>query len=173
YTHIATHVDAPIILYNVPSRTGLNIEPQTYKELSKIDNIVATKEASGNLEALRQTMELCGDALTVYSGNDDQMFEITQMGGKGVISVFSNILPTAAHDIIIKAIEGDLAGAKELSDYYMPLMKGLFTDVNPVPCKEAMNMLKMPAGVTRLPLVPMLEGKREELKKILQSYNLI
>lgn len=173
FSHIASHVDAPIILYNVPSRTGLNIEPQTYKELSKIDNIVATKEASGNLENLRKTMELCGDDLTVYSGNDDQMFEVTKMGGKGVISVFSNILPGVAHDIIDLTIKGEIDRAKEISDKYMPLMKALFYDINPVPCKEAMNMIGMPAGYLRLPLVPMLEETREQLKKVLQSYDLI
>ena len=164
FTAIANSTSLPIILYNVPSRTGTNIKPETYKELSKIENIVATKEASGDLSAVAKIANLCGDDLNIYSGNDDQIVPIMSLGGLGVISVLSNVAPKATRDICEYALGGDFAASRKLQLEYLPLINALFSDVNPIPVKEALNIMGMGVGECRLPLVRMGESGREALK---------
>ncbi len=165
YNYIADRVNKPIILYNVPSRTGINIEPETYKELSQHPNIVATKEASGDLSLVAQIKYLCGDNLHIYSGNDDQTVPIMSLGGIGVISVLSNILPTATRDICHNYLRGNTQIAAKMQTKYMGLIKALFSDVNPTPIKQAMNILGLNVGPCRLPLCPMSEDKIKILKQ--------
>lgn len=173
YSHICSKVDAPVILYNVPSRTGMKITVDTYKELSKIENIVATKEASGDLELVRQIRETCGDDLDIYSGNDDQIYDILSLGGIGVISVFSNILPKETHDLCQYYFDGNSAKAKEMQEYYLPLMDALFMDVNPIPVKDAMDMLGFGTGPLRLPLLTMDDEGKAKLREFLVNYGLL
>lgn len=173
YTYIADNVDAPIILYNVPSRTGVNIKPETYFELSKHKNIVAAKEANGDISALIKTISLCGDNLTIYSGNDDQIVPIMSLGGKGVISVLSNVIPKETHDITAACLEGDFKKGKDLAVKYLSLANALFMDVNPIPVKEAMNLLGLEVGECRMPLVSMEEKQVSALKKELENVNLL
>ncbi|WP_444442244.1 4-hydroxy-tetrahydrodipicolinate synthase [Pseudoruminococcus massiliensis] len=173
YTAIADNVDIPIILYNVPSRTGCNIKPETYYELSKHPNIKATKEANGDTSALVRTMALCGDNLDVYSGEDSQAFTITAMGGKGVISVFANICPKESHELVAAALAGDFKKSFEMQKKYIKLMDMLFSDVNPIPIKEAMNMFGFNCGDCRLPLTAISESGHEALRKTLVEYGLI
>ena len=173
YNYIADRVNKPIILYNVPSRTGVNIEPKTYKELSKHPNIVATKEASGNISQIAEIKYLCGDDLEIYSGNDDQIVPLMSLGGIGVISVLSNILPRETHDICIKYLEGKTKEASDLQVKYIGLINALFSDVNPTPVKQAMNLMGMDVGPCRLPLYPMSESKLDNLKQKLIECNLI
>lgn len=164
YNYIADRVNKPIILYNVPSRTGVAIKPETYKELSKHPNIVATKEANGDLASVAKTRYLCGDDLDFYSGNDDQTVPIMSLGGIGVISVMSNFLPTVMHDMCAEYFNGNTVKAAELQIKYTGLMNALFSDVNPIPVKAAMNLLGLNAGPCRLPLYPMEEKALEILK---------
>lgn len=173
FNYIADRVSVPIILYNVPSRTGVDIKPETYLELSKHNRIVATKEASGNISAIAKTISLCGDALDVYSGNDDQVTALMSLGGKGSISVLSNILPEVAHNIAAKYLEGDYAESARLQLEYLDLCNNLFIDVNPIPVKEAMNMMGMNVGDCRLPLYRMSDDARETLRKSLAKHGLI
>ncbi len=173
YSYIADRVSAPIILYNVPSRTGVNILPETYHELSKIDRIVATKEASGDISQIAATIALCGDDLTVYSGNDDQITAIMSLGGKGVISVLSHVAPRVAHDIAASFLAGSASESARLQLEWFDVCKALFVDVNPIPVKEAMNMMGWDVGDCRLPLAPMPAAKRETLRKALAHHGLI
>ncbi len=173
YEYINDRVSTPIILYNVPSRTGVNILPETYLELSKLSNVVATKEASGDISSLLKTMSLCGDNLDVYSGNDDQIAPIMALGGKGVISVLSNVAPKLAHDIAITGYNGDIRKCTQMQLEYLDLCNNLFCDVNPIPVKEAMNMMGFDVGPCRLPLYEMTESKKALLKDTLAKYNLI
>lgn len=165
YNYIADRVNKPIILYNVPSRTGVAIKPETYKELSKHQNIVATKEANGDLSSVATTKYLCGDDLDIYSGNDDQTVPIMSLGGIGVISVASNIVPKIMHDMCVEILNGNLKNASELQLKHIGLINALFSDVNPVPVKEAMNMLGLDVGPCRLPLYPMSEATKQNLKQ--------
>ena len=164
YNYIADRVNKPIILYNVPSRTGVAIKPETYKELSKHPNIVATKEANGDLSSVAQTKYLCGDDLDIYSGNDDQTVPMLSLGGIGVISVISNILPDVMHNVCADYFSGNTEKAKNEQIKYIGLMNALFSDVNPVPIKTAMNLLGMGAGPFRQPMYPMDERSVENLK---------
>ncbi len=173
YSYIADRVTKPIILYNVPSRTGVDIKPQTYKELSKHKNIVAVKEASGDLSKVAETVYLCGDDLWVYSGNDDQIVPIMSLGGLGVISVVSNILPAAIHNLCQNYWVGNTKIATAAQIKYMGLIKALFCDVNPVPVKTAMNLLGLNVGPCRLPLYPMNENNFYLLKEKLTECNLL
>lgn len=173
YTYIADRVSKPIIIYNVPSRTGVNVLPETYAELSEHKNIVAAKEASGNLSQIAQTIALCGDNLDVYSGNDDQIVPIMSLGGKGVISVLSNICPKIAHDISSLYLEGKCKESAELQLKYLELCNAMFMDVNPIPVKVAMNMMGMNVGPLRLPLCEMDDAKTQKLSSILKKYDLI
>ena len=173
YNYIADRVSKPIILYNVPSRTGVNIKPQTYKELSKLEKIVAVKEASGDISQIAEIKHLCQDDLWIYSGNDDQTVPVLSLGGAGVISVASNILPTAFHDICFEYLKGNTEKSRQIFDFYFGLLKALFLDVNPVPLKNAMNILGQNVGPCRLPLYPMDNQNIEVLKNALKNCNLI
>ncbi len=170
---IADVTDLPIILYNVPSRTGVNIKPETYLALSKHPNIVAVKEANGNLSAVAQTRYLCGDNLDIYSGNDDQIVPILSLGGKGVISVLSNIMPKETHDICQLYFDGKTAESAALQIRLMGLIDALFCDVNPIPVKEAMNLLGWKSGHCRLPLVDISDAGRELLIKEMKAVKLL
>ena len=173
YNYIADRVDLPMILYNVPSRTGLNIKPETYFELSKHPNICAVKEANGNMESIRITKELCGDELDIYSGNDTDIYDVLELGGIGVISVLSNILPAAVHEMCAAYFDGKSEKCRSMQEKYMPFINSLFADVNPIPVKEAMNMLGMDVGPLRLPLVPTDEKTRDLIKKEMVSLGLL
>ena len=169
YNYIADRVNKPIILYNVPSRTGVAIKPETYKELSKHPNIVATKEANGDIASVAKTRYLCGDDLDFYSGNDDQTVPIMSLGGIGVISVMSNFLPKVMHEICTEFLNGNTKKSAELQIKYTGLMNALFSDVNPIPVKAAMNILGLEVGPCRLPLYPMEEKALQNLKAVLSE----
>lgn len=154
YKAISDNISVPIILYNVPSRTGLNINPETCWELSKIDNIVAIKEASGNLSQIAQIAHLCGNNLSIYSGNDDQIIPICSLGGLGVISVLSNLKPKYTHDMIWDFFNGDIENARKKQLDCIPLINELFSQVNPIPVKAKLNEMGFDFGIPRLPLVP-------------------
>lgn len=176
YTHYkAIHdaTDKPIILYNVPSRTGLNIAPETAYELSKLPRINGIKEASGSLEQIEKIRELCGDELNLWSGNDDQIYDLMERGGKGVISVLSNIAPQAAHDIPALYLEGKKDESKALMDKYMKLAKAMFVDVNPIPVKEAVSLIGFNAGPCRLPLIEMDDNNKAYVKATMEEYGLV
>lgn len=173
YNFIADRVSTPIITYNVPSRTGLEIKPATYFELSKHKRIVAAKEASGNISALAQTIALCGDELSVYSGNDDQILAVMAHGGKGVISVIANILPNETHEIAASYLNGDIVRSRQLQLHFLDLCNALFMDVNPIPIKEAMCLMGFDVGRCRLPLSKMSVEDRNILIKTLKNYELI
>ena len=173
YNYIADRVNKPIILYNVPSRTGVDIKPQTYKALSRHKNIAATKEASGDISKVAETRYHCGDDLWIYSGNDDQIIPIMSLGGIGVISVLSNILPREVHNLCQNYWVGNLKSAMSAQIKYMGLIKALFCDVNPVPVKTAMNLMGQNAGPCRLPLYPMSGGNLSLLKEKLIECNLL
>ncbi len=173
YNYIADRVDAPIILYNVPSRTGVNILPETYAELAKHKNIIAAKEANGDISSVIKTKALCGDNLDIYSGNDDQIVPILSVGGIGVISVLSNVAPKETHDMCQAFFDNDTKKAMDLQIKYIDLINALFSDVNPIPVKEAMNIMGMNLGPCRLPLVSMSDAKREALKNELKKVDLI
>ena len=173
FNYIADRVSVPIILYNVPSRTGVNITPETYFELSKHDRIVGTKEANGDIASVARTIALCGEDFSVYSGNDDQVTALMSLGGKGSISVLSNILPEVAHNIPAKFLEGDYVESRRLQLEYIDLCHDLFMDVNPIPVKEAMNMMGMDVGDCRLPLYKMTDVAREALRITLAKHGLV
>ncbi len=163
YQEIAKHVTLPIILYSVPSRTGVNIEPKTCLELSKIENIVAIKEASGNLSQVAEIAHLCGDALSIYSGNDDQILPVLSVGGIGVISVLSNVMPEYTHNLVQNFLDGNINLATKMQLDALPLIKALFSEVNPIPVKAALNILGYDFGIPRLPLTKMSEEKEKVL----------
>lgn len=173
FNTIADATDLPIILYSVPSRTGVNITPATCRELSKHPNIVAIKEASGNLSQIAQIAQLCGDDLDIYSGNDDQIVPILSLGGKGVISVLANVLPQQTHDICQLFFDGKIAESRQLQLQLLPLINALFSDVNPIPVKTAMNLMGLECGECRLPLVEMQPQAKEHLAALLKEQNLI
>lgn len=165
YKVIANSTKLPIILYSVPGRTGVNITPETCKELSKIENIVAIKEASGNLSQIAEIKNLCGDDLNIYSGNDDQITPILACGGIGVISVLSNIMPEYTHNIVEDFLNGNIDKAIEAQIKAIPLIKALFCEVNPIPVKAGMNMIGWNVGIPRLPLIEMSDKGKERLEK--------
>ncbi len=171
YKVIAQSVSLPIILYSVPSRTGVNIEPKTCLELSKIENIVAIKEASGNISQVAEIAHLCEDNLHIYSGNDDQILPILSLGGLGVISVLSNVKPEYTHNIVQNFFSGNIEKATKMQLDALPLIKALFSEVNPIPVKAALNIQGYDFGIPRLPLTPMTAEKMEVLKKELNNLN--
>ncbi len=173
YNAIADAVDKPIILYNVPSRTGVNIEPATYAELAKHPNIVGIKEASGNISKIVETAMLVGDAVDIYSGNDDQVVPVLSMGGSGVISVLSNVMPAATVEMCRRFFDGDVAGSARMQMDLLPLINALFSEVNPIPVKAAMAAMGWCENIVRLPLTPMEEGHWQKLKGIMQGHKLI
>lgn len=167
YTKIAENTELPIVLYNVPSRTGININPETCLELSKVDNIVAIKEASGNISQITKIASLCGDNLYIYSGNDDQIVPILSIGGIGVISVLSNIKPEFVHNMVKEYLSYNVKESAKMQLESLELIGILFCEVNPIPVKEALNMCGFNFGEPRLPLVRMSEANREKLRKLL------
>ncbi|MBR6336657.1 MAG: 4-hydroxy-tetrahydrodipicolinate synthase [Ruminococcus sp.] len=175
YTKIAEAVNIPIILYNVPSRTGVNIQPETLRELAKVDNIVAVKEASGNISQIARVAALCGDSLDIYSGNDDQIVPIMAIGGKGVISVLSNVMPAETHEIAALCLENKFPEAQAKMNKVLEFANsnGLFCDVNPIPVKEALNIMGFKAGECRLPLTKMSDDKIEKLTAKMTELGLV
>lgn len=163
FTEIADRAAAPVILYNVPSRTGVNIAPETVARLSKHPNISGIKEAGGNISAVAEIAALCGDDINIYSGNDDQTVPIMSLGGKGCISVLSNLLPHNTAQMCKKMMAGDTKGALDLQLKYLPLIKALFCEVNPIPVKAAMAAMGYCENYLRLPLTPMEEAHKEIL----------
>jgi 4-hydroxy-tetrahydrodipicolinate synthase len=168
---IAENLHIPVILYNVPSRTNLNINPETLQKLSRIDNIAGIKEC--NLSQAGEVINLCGDDFSVYSGEDGLVLPIMSLGGKGVISVMANIIPRDTHDMIEKYLSGDIEGSRKIQLKTLELIKALFIEVNPIPIKEAMNLMGMNVGRCRLPLVEMSAANREILKTAMKNYGLI
>lgn len=171
YTAIADAAELPIILYNVPSRTGVNIQPATVAELAKHPYIVGIKEASGSLSAVAEIAALCD--IDIYSGNDDQTVPFLALGAKGVISVLSNVAPKETHDICQKWFDGDIEGSRKLFLEYLDLANAMFIDVNPIPVKDAMNLMGMNVGECRLPLITMSDAQKETLATVLKKYNLM
>lgn len=169
YSSIAANVDIPIILYNVPSRTGVNIEPQTCLELSKIPNIVAIKEASGNISQIAKISSLCGENLNIYSGNDDQILPVLSLGGIGVISVLANIYPSIVHDICYNFFDGNFNKAKSLQLDNLTLINSLFEEVNPIPIKSALNILGYDFGIPRSPLTRKYAKITRQIKVIVAN----
>ncbi len=166
---VANVVDKPMILYNVPSRTGLNIAPETYKELSYNEKIVAAKEANGNISAIAETIALCGDRLDIISGNDDQIVPIMALGGVGVISVLSNVVPKETHEMCRLMLEGKVKEAAALQLKYLPLINALFCETNPIPAKAAMAELGFCGEDIRLPLCEMSPDKRANMIQIMKE----
>lgn len=173
YTEIASNVSLPIILYNVPSRTGVNIEPETCLALSKIPNIVGIKEASGNISQVAKISHLCGDNLWIYSGNDDQTLPILSLGGIGVISVLSNIMPKFVHNMVFDYLSGNFTLSKDSQIRITPLIDYLFSEVNPIPIKAALNKMGYNVGSPRLPLIPMSESRQNLLEQEMKKFKLI
>lgn len=173
FSFIEKRVSTPIILYNVPSRTGVNILPETYFELSKLPLINGAKEANGDVSALACSVALCKDELNFYSGNDDQITAFMSLGAKGVISVMSNILPKETHEITRLAAMGDFAGSAKLQLELVDVCKALFCDVNPIPVKAALNMLGFDVGRGRMPLSPLNEKNTLYLREVLKNHGLL
>ncbi|MDV3425996.1 MAG: 4-hydroxy-tetrahydrodipicolinate synthase [Bacillota bacterium] len=173
FTAIASKVKTPIIIYNVPSRTGLNILPKTLEVLSHISNITAVKEASSNINQIAEIKRLCKDNLDIYSGNDSEIIPILALGGAGVISVLANIAPKETHDICNLFFQGKLKEALDLQLKTLPLINALFIETNPIPVKTAMNLMGMNAGELRLPLCEMESKNLTVLKNELENYNLL
>ncbi len=173
YSEIAKNVTLPIILYNVPSRTGVNIEPRTCLALSKVSNIIGIKEASGNLSQVAEIASLCKDDLWIYSGNDDQILPILSLGGIGVISVLSNLAPKFVHNMVFDYLSGNFTLAKDSQIKCIPLVHCLFSEVNPIPIKAALNKMGYHVGLPRLPLIPISPSHLYELELELKNFKLI
>ena len=173
FSAIAKAADLPMIVYSVASRTGVNILPQTVVELSKIDNIVGIKEASGNISQIADIAARCGDSMDMYSGNDDQIVPLLSLGGKGVISVIANVAPQATHDIVRLFLDGHVAESRALQLKYLNLINLMFCEVNPIPVKAALNMMGWNVGPCRLPLTPMEDANAALLKAELERLKLI
>lgn len=173
YTAVAKEAKAPIILYSVASRTGVNIAPETVAALHKnIENIVAVKEASGNISQISKIMQLTDGKIDLYSGNDDQIVPLLSVGGKGVISVLANVAPQYTHDICAKFFEGDVKGSCKMQLDAIPLIEKLFCEVNPIPVKKALNLMGWQAGPLRMPLTEMTEAHTAQLAKELEAFGI-
>ena len=173
YTAIAKAVSLPIILYNVPSRTGCNLQPETIAALVKnVKNIVGVKEASGNISQIAKVKLLCGDDIDLYSGNDDQVVPILSLGGIGVISVLSNVAPKETHDMVMDYLNGDVEKARQMQLKAIPLIDALFSEVNPIPVKKALNLMGWEAGPLRAPLTEMEASHAEVLKKNMKDFGI-
>jgi 4-hydroxy-tetrahydrodipicolinate synthase len=170
---IANSVDLPIIIYNVPARTNLNVLPETMAKLIKIENIVASKEASGDLKQIAEIAYLCGDEIDIYSGNDEDTLPILSLGGKGVISVLANIAPKNIRDLCASFFAGDLLTARKLQLDSVPIVKELFREVSPIPVKEALNLMGMNAGPCRRPLTNIDANNKELLVKAMKDYGIL
>jgi len=166
FTEIAKAIDIPVILYNIPGRTGVNIQPKTIADMvAEVENIIGVKEASGDLSQVAELLSLTQGEIDVYSGNDDQIVPIVALGGKGVISVLSHVAPKDTHDMVIKLIEGDVEGSRNLQLKYIPLITALFSEVNPIPVKAAMELMGFQAGPLRMPLTRMEEAHKQVLRQ--------
>lgn len=174
YTTVAQAVpDTPIIMYNVPSRTGCNIQPATAVALAKnVKNIVGVKAASGDLSQIALTMSMADGCLELYSGNDDQVLPVLSLGGQGVISVLSNVAPRQTHDMVMKFLNGDVEGATKMQLKAIPLIKALFSEVNPIPVKTALNLMGMEVGPLRMPLCEMEEVNKEKLAEAMRNFGI-
>ncbi len=174
YAAIAEAVKLPVIMYNVPSRTGCNIQPQTAARLGKdFDNIVGIKEASGNISQVAKLKSLAGDSLDIYSGNDDQVIPILSLGGIGVISVLSNVAPKETHDMVMDYLNGKVKSALDIQLRYLELIDALFCEVNPIPVKAAMNLMGYNVGGLRLPLTVIEDENRKKLAESLRTCGLL
>lgn len=173
FTAVADAVNIPIILYNIPGRTGMNMDVATVKELAKHPNIAAVKEASGNISYTAKLIAECGDMIDVYSGNDDMIVPVMSLGGKGVISVLSHIIPKETHDMAQLCLDNNFAEASKLQIEYLDLINSLFIEVNPIPVKEALNMMEMNVGPCRLPLCEMSEEHKAVLRSAMKKHGLI
>lgn len=173
FTAVANAVNIPIILYNIPGRTGMNMDVATVKALAKHPNIVAVKEASGNISYAAKLIAECGDMIDVYSGNDDMIVPIMSLGGKGVISVLSHVIPKETHDMVQLCLDNNFAEAAKLQIEYLDLINNLFIEVNPIPVKAAVNMMGMGAGPCRLPLCEMSEEHKAVLQASMKRHGLI
>lgn len=173
YTAVAESINIPIILYNVPGRTGCNIAPKTVAELAKVKNIVAVKEASGNLSQVAEIAALVGPDFDIYSGNDDQILPVLSLGGKGVISVLSNVAPKQTHDMVMNFLNGDVKAATKLQLDAIELISALFCEVNPIPVKAALNLMGYEVGACKAPLCDMEPKNLETLKTAMKNYGLI
>ncbi len=173
FTAIADAVNIPIILYNIPGRTGMNMEVSTIKKLAEHKNIVAVKEASGNISYAAKLIAECGDVIDVYSGNDDMIVPLMSLGAKGVISVLSHVIPKQTHDMVQFCLDNNYAEATKLQIDYLELINNLFIDVNPIPVKEALNMMGMSAGPCRLPLYEMSDDHKDILRASLAKHGLV
>ena len=173
FESINNAINIPIILYNVPSRTGMNITPDTLKELSKLNNVVAIKEASGDLSQVAKMAEACGDRIDIYSGNDDQIIPIMSLGGKGVISVLANVIPKETHNMTRMYLEGKCHNASKMQLEYLTLANSLFLETNPIPVKTALNLMGFKVGPLRLPLYEMDDALKNQLENTLKKYKLI
>ncbi len=173
FTTIADASDKPIILYNVPSRTGVSIEPSTYAKLADHENIAAIKEANGNISKIVETVALVGDKLDIYSGNDDQIVPILSMGGAGVISVLSNLIPRETSEMCHRFFRSDISGAAEMQCRYLTLINALFSEVNPIPVKAAMAAMGFCEDYLRLPLTPMEDAHRDVLYSVMRDHGII
>ena len=173
YWYLADNVDKPIIVYNVPTRTGVKALPETYKVLAKHKNIYAVKEADADVGAVAETVSLCGDSLDIYSGNDDRILPVLSLGGSGCISVISNILPRKTSMIYNRFAAGDIKGSAEIQNELIPLMKTMFCEVNPIPVKAALSEMGLCKNILRLPMTPLEEAHRNILIKQMKEQNLI
>ncbi len=173
YTAIAKSVDLPIIIYNVPGRTGLNMTPATLYELSKIENIVGMKEASGDISQVVEMARLCQGSIDLYSGNDDMVVPLLSVGGKGVISVVANVAPRDTHDMVYAFLDGDVEKSYNLQFKLKPLIDALFLEVNPIPVKAALNLMGFDMGMPRLPLIEMSEDNLAILRQRMDEYGLL
>lgn len=173
YTEIAKAVTLPIIMYSVPSRTGVNILPETCLELSKIKNIVAIKEASGNLSQVAKIASLCRENLDIYSGNDEQIIPVLSLGGKGVISVLSNIMPKYAHEMTMRYFKGEVQEATKMQLDVIDLIDTLFAEVNPIPVKYALNLMGYNYGKPRLPLIELSDSNKKIMEEVMKKHQLI
>ena len=173
YKALAASTSLPAIIYNVPSRTGVNIKPETIEELSYIENICGVKEASGDVSVAVDILRRCGDRIDVYSGNDDIIVPLMSIGAKGVISVISNVMPKETHDMCKLCFDGDFKAAAQKQMEYFPFIKALFCEVNPIPIKTAMNLMGLNAGKLRLPLCEMSDANLELLKSEMKKLSLI
>lgn len=173
YTAIANAINIPIILYNVPGRTGCNLAPKTVAELAKVENIVAVKEASGNLSQVAEIAALVGPDFDIYSGNDDQILPVLSLGGKGVISVLSNVAPKDTHDMVMNYLNGDTKAATKLQLDAIELISALFCEVNPIPVKAALNLMGYEVGSCKLPLCDMEPKNLETLRTAMTNYGLL
>lgn len=173
FTAIADAVNIPIILYNIPGRTGMGMEVSTIRKLAEHKNIVAVKEASGNISYAAKLIAECGDVIDVYSGNDDMIVPIMSLGGKGVISVLSHVIPKQTHDMVRYCLDNNYAEATKLQIEYLDLINNLFIEVNPIPVKEALNMMGKNAGPCRLPLYEMSDEHKDILRASLAKHGLV